>query len=140
MSWGSRGRRFDVQPSAVTLGDGAVWVAGYNDAMVEKIAPVSGRVLGRVHVGNGPAALAFDTGALWVANTLDATVSRVDPATLTVRATIPVGSGPAALAAGSGSVWVANQYSRTVSRIDPRSRSEPGRRQDEPPTHDSDDS
>ena len=110
----------DLQPSALAIGDGAVWVAGYDNATVEKIDPASGRVTGRVHVGDGPAALVFAAGSLWVANSLDSTVSRIDPATLTARAPIPVGSGPSALAAGAGSVWVANQYSGTVSRIDPR--------------------
>ena len=117
----------DLQPSAIVAAGRAVWVAGYNDAVVEKLAAASGRVIGRVHVGDGPVALAFAAGALWVANSLDATVERVDPGTLEVRATVVVGSGPAALAAGAGSIWVANRYAGSVSRIDPRTR--PGRGQ-----------
>jgi peptide/nickel transport system substrate-binding protein len=98
----------------------AIWVAGYATANVEKLDPASGRIIGRVRVGDGPTALAFGAGALWVANSLDSTVSRVDPATLSVTATIPVGSGPTSLIASAAAVWVANQYSGTVSRIDPR--------------------
>ena len=109
----------DLQPSAITTGDGAVWVAGYSNAMVEKLDPTTGKVIGRVHVGDGPVALSFGSGSLWVANSLDSTVSRVDPSAMAVKAVIAVGSSPAALAAGPGGVWVANQYSGTVSRIDP---------------------
>jgi peptide/nickel transport system substrate-binding protein len=109
----------DLQPSAVTIANGALWVAGYDNATVEKLDLTSGRLIGAVHVGGGPVALAFDAGSLWVADSLDSSVSRIQPATLIVTATLPVGSGPAALAAGSGAVWVANQYSGTVSRIDP---------------------
>src|SRR5262249_53087328 len=87
---GSLRRALELEPSAVALADGAIWVAGYDDATVEKIDPVSGRTIGRVHVGTGPVALAFDAGALWVANSLDVTVSKIDPGTLTVSATIPV--------------------------------------------------
>ena len=36
----------DLQPSALALADGAIWVAGYNDATVEKIDPASGRAIG----------------------------------------------------------------------------------------------
>jgi len=100
------------------MAGGSLWVAGYGNATVERLAAASGRVTGRVHVGNGPVALAFGAGSLWVANGLDATVSRVDPGALSVRATIPVGSGPAALAAGRGSVWVADQYAGSAARID----------------------
>ena len=50
---------------------GAVWVAGYDNAAVEKIDPATARVTGRVHVGDGPAALVFAAGSLWVANSLD---------------------------------------------------------------------
>jgi YVTN family beta-propeller protein len=95
-------------------------VAGYGNATVEKVDTKSGRLIGRVRVGDGPAALAFAAGAVWIANSLDSTVSRVDPTTLSVTATIPVDSGPTAFATGAGSVWVADQYSGTVSRIDPR--------------------
>ena len=69
----------DLQPSAIATGDGALWVAGYDNATVEKLDPASGRVIGRVHVGDGPAALAFAPGSLWVANSLDSTVSRDRP-------------------------------------------------------------
>ena len=81
--------QLDLQPSAIATGDGAVWVAGYGNAMVEKLDPASGKVIGHVHVGDGPVAIAFGSGSLWVANSLDSTVSRVDPSTLAVRAVIP---------------------------------------------------
>ena len=32
----------DLQPSAILVTDGAIWVAGYNDATVEKLVPASG--------------------------------------------------------------------------------------------------
>ena len=110
----------ELRPSAVTVGAGSVWVAGYDSGTVERIDPRSGAATGRVRVGDGPVALTVSRGSLWVANHLDATVVRVDPASLSVRARIAVASGPSALAAAPGGVWVAGQYAHTVSRIDPR--------------------
>ena len=52
----------DLQPSALAAMDGALWVAGYDTGTIEKIDPASGRVTGRVHVGNGPVALAAQAG------------------------------------------------------------------------------
>ena len=107
----------DIQPSAVVVADGAVWVAGYTPPPSNGSTGIRTHA-GAVHVGD-PAALVFDDGALWVANSNDATVSRIDPATGAVTATIPVASGPTALTTAGGSVWVAEQFAGTISRIDP---------------------
>jgi YVTN family beta-propeller protein len=109
----------DVRPSAIAAVGQAIWVAGYDSGMVEKLGIASRRVLARVRVA-GPAALAVDAGSLWVASSLDATVVRVDLATAAVTGSVPVGQVPVALAAGTQSVWVADQGSDAISRIDPR--------------------
>jgi YVTN family beta-propeller protein len=109
-----------VRPSALAFGAGGLWIAGYDRAVVLKLAPASGRVVARVTVGTGPGSLAFADGDLWVANSLDSTVSRIDTATLAIRATITVGGGPSVVIAAGGALWVANPSSRSVSRIDPR--------------------
>jgi ABC-type transport system substrate-binding protein/DNA-binding SARP family transcriptional activator len=109
------------QPSAISSGDGSIWVAGYDAGSLAQVDPRSDTLLGTDHVGQGPAALAYGLGALWVANELDGTVSRVDPATGRVT-TVATGSEPTALAIGRRRVWVANELSSTISRIDPSGR------------------
>ncbi len=57
---------------------------GYEATQVSVIDARSGRVVGQVMVGRGPASLAVDTttGLLFVANGSDGTVSVLDPARL----------------------------------------------------------
>lgn len=81
-------------PTAITVGDGAVWVTN-------RLLPPANIHGGFPHVEAG-------------------TVSRIDPATNAVAATIPVGHFPVAVAVGAGAVWVANQFDRSLSKIDPR--------------------
>ena len=107
---------------------GAIWVAGYDDATVEKFDPTSGRTLARVRVGDGPAALAFAAGSLWVANSLDATVSADRPGHPRGHRHDPGRERPDR-GGGRGRLGVGRRPStrQTVSRIDPRPR--PGREQ-----------
>jgi DNA-binding SARP family transcriptional activator/ABC-type transport system substrate-binding protein len=113
----------DLDPTALAIGAGAIWVAGdgdFNEGLLERIDPHSGRGI-PIHVGDGPVAVAVGGGAVWVANRLDSSVSKVDPASDTPVGATPVGSYPAGLTVNGASVWVANEYSSTVSRIDARS-------------------
>jgi YVTN family beta-propeller protein len=104
-------------PTALTVGDGAVWVAnrftrnGLNftsgkRGTVSRIDPETNAVVATIPVGHEPFGIAADGGAVWVANRTDFTVSRIDPRTNAVTVTIALGNRPAGVAAGDGAVWV----------------------------------
>jgi YVTN family beta-propeller protein len=112
--------RVGSSPSSVAAGDGAVWVANYNDGTVSRISPATHTVLQTIQVGGGPGGLVVGAGAVWVADSLSGTVSRIDPkVNRAVGQPIPVGNGPSGVAVGDGSVWVTNTSDGTLSRIDP---------------------
>ena len=85
-----------------------------------RIDPRSGKSVGSIAVGNGPAGIAFGSGAAWVANSLDGTVSRIDPTTNSVTASTSTGNHPIGVAVGAGGVWVTNELAGTLVQIDPR--------------------
>jgi YVTN family beta-propeller protein len=119
-------------PSAVTVGEGSVWVANAGDGTVSRIDPVSGEAR-TIEVGPRPVAITFGEGSVWVVNRLSRSVSRIDPGTNRVVATIEVsGAGlPSSIAAAGGAVWVATdsgfplgETPPTIHRIDPTSNDE----------------
>jgi YVTN family beta-propeller protein len=105
-------------PSAIEVGDGAVWVTDSEGNNVTRVDPTG--LLTSIPVGDGPAGIAVGEGAVWVTDSLDGALVRIDPATRSVTTTITVGQSPAGLAVGAGSVWVANSGDGTVDRIDAR--------------------
>jgi YVTN family beta-propeller protein len=104
------------QPSAIALGDRAVWVANAQSNTVTQLDPGTGRAMGTTSVALRPRGIAVGGGAVWVSAFDDDVVSRVENGS---SRTIPVGDGPLGVAFGAGSVWVANSLNGTVSRIDP---------------------
>ena len=109
----------DGRPSAIAVGEDAVWIANGDDSStISRIHPGTAIAVETINVGRGPRAIAVGAGAVWVANSSDGTVSRVDPGASS-SATIRVGDTPSAVAVGEGAVWVANAGDGTVSRIDP---------------------
>jgi YVTN family beta-propeller protein len=106
-------------PSAVTVGDGWVWVANSDDNTVSRVNPRTVGVVAAITVGRRPSAVASGGGSIWVANEADDSVHRIDTDSSSTTATIPVGDGPTAVAYGDGAVWVANGADGTLSRIDP---------------------
>jgi YVTN family beta-propeller protein len=107
-----------VSPSAVAVGEAAVWVANASDNTVSRVNP---RTTNEVHaytVGRRPRSVAVGAGGVWVAHEGDNSVWRIDPASGSA-VPIPVGEGPTAVAFGAGAVWVANGGDGTLSRIDP---------------------
>jgi YVTN family beta-propeller protein len=107
------------QPSAIVVGNGAIWVADVGDSTVKRFNPATFEqgAVRQYGVGSRPLGIAFGEGAIWVANASDDSVTRIDPFTGSSR-TIAVGRGPTAVAVGSGAVWVSNTADATVSRID----------------------
>jgi DNA-binding SARP family transcriptional activator/ABC-type branched-subunit amino acid transport system substrate-binding protein/DNA-binding beta-propeller fold protein YncE len=122
-------------PSAVTVGEGAVWVLNINDHTISKIDPNSLQLIKTFNPGTSPPTdLAAGDGALWVVNgdtgADPLTVSRIDPKTYALLQTIrprfpkPVGSayqsGQRSIVAGQEGVWIADPLDGALWRIDPR--------------------
>jgi branched-chain amino acid transport system substrate-binding protein len=128
-------------PSAIAVGEGAVWVLNADDRTISKIDPETKEVH-TFGTGGVPTDLAVGEGAVWVGNgehgrvdiAYTASVSRVDPDTTAVTETQVLPSprttpdvrtsgesrtlGVSQLAAGAGAVWAINP-DLSVSRIDP---------------------
>jgi YVTN family beta-propeller protein len=80
-----------VVPTALAVGEGAVWV----------VARPGFRCCPAETVGRG-------------------TLTRIDPTTNSVEETRAIGGYPSAIAVGEGSVWIADPRTRSVVRFDPR--------------------
>jgi YVTN family beta-propeller protein len=106
---------------SVTEAFGSVWVsAAINDGYVTRLDPASGKVLGRIFVGDKPKEMVRLGSYLWVVNETSGDVMRIDPKTRkVVGQPIDVGKTPVGLATGAGDLWVTNNGDNTVSRIDP---------------------
>ena len=119
----ARGGRVSVRvpvgqaPTAVAVGDGALWTANETADTVSRIG-LRSRTVQAITVGSSPSGIAVCRGGVWVANHDDGTVMWISPQTSSVVRVIHVGAGPTAVACGFGSVWVTNADDRTVTRID----------------------
>jgi YVTN family beta-propeller protein len=105
------------QPSAIALGNRAVWVANSGADSLSVLSPQTVEQVATVNVARRPRGLALVANAAWATAFDDDAVSRVLGSS---SRTIPVGDGPLGIAFGAGSVWVANSLDGTVSRIDPQ--------------------
>ena len=104
------------------FGEGALWVANYDDDTVSVVSAGSPEAETiELGPGCGPLGIATGFGSAWVACYWTQELVRIDPTTRKVAARIPIDDGPLGVSTGAGSVWVTNRDSRTVSRIDPRS-------------------
>jgi streptogramin lyase len=111
-----------INPVAVAVGAGAIWVIDAARQTLTKIDPHTRAVVGEPrHVSGGPFAVAVGARAVWVAAG-DGTVRAYD--TNTLRPTGPTATVPGAngLAVGGGDVWISSRRAGTVTRIDPRTR------------------
>jgi len=69
-----------IEPSAIAVFDGRVWVADAVHDTVTAIDPVTGRELGRAVALPGPIRqLVVGDGALWSATSYPGAVVRIDP-------------------------------------------------------------
>jgi YVTN family beta-propeller protein len=73
---------------------------------VVRLDAATGKITGRVAVGNDPEAIAAGPDGVWVANSADGTVTKIDPGGSQVS-TIRVSGLPVSLAVGGGVVLVA---------------------------------
>ncbi len=124
-------------PTAVAVGEGAVWVLNADDKTVSKIDPQARKVEETFGVGGTPTDLAVGKGALWVVSNGaltfagPLTVTRIDPATgahlASLQPSLPsspistVGTYPQRqIAVGVSGVWLTEPLSGGLWRIDPR--------------------
>lgn len=111
-----------LQPA---MSDDSVWVGDLEG--VERIDPISMRVVATVPVSGYPAYLTYGAGSIWTTNPGEGTVSRIDPSTNKIVATIPAGaplgdSDDPFITFDFGAVWVndsTSSDSSTIWRISP---------------------
>jgi YVTN family beta-propeller protein len=96
-------------PAAIAVGEGALWVANFEDDTVTRVTvPGRGQTVETddFEVGDGPVDVAVGEGAVWVVSKLDRTLTRLDPESGDVQARVGIGNEPQRVAAGEGGVWV----------------------------------
>lgn len=104
-------------PTAVAVGEGAVWVAarpGFHccppeavgSGTLTRIDPITNGVETTIPVGGEPAALAVGGGDVWVVDRATRSLIRVDPETNDVAARVRLRAQPRGIAVGDGAVWV----------------------------------
>ncbi len=111
--------KLSTAPSAITHGDGFVWIASKDARTVSRLAPKSGTIQA-LTIGGSPGGMAYGAGSLWVTDMEERKLVQINPRT-TGRAVvqrISVGNVPSAVAVGDGAVWVINAIDGTVSRFD----------------------
>jgi peptide/nickel transport system substrate-binding protein len=96
-----------VDPDAVAVGAGGVWVANRADGTVSKFDPRAGAVTDTVRVGRGPAGIAAGPQGVWVANRADGTISRIDPSSGETQTTVRLDNPPRGVALSPHRVYVA---------------------------------
>jgi YVTN family beta-propeller protein len=105
----------------VAVGEGAVWVTGFNE--VSRLDAATNEVVATVPTpGTGDyGSAAVGEGAVWVTTSLGS-LYRIDPSTNEVVATIEVGESPTSVTVGGGSVWVSRAAAGPgdIVRVDPR--------------------
>jgi YVTN family beta-propeller protein len=110
-----------IEPVAVAVGGGSVWVAGGKTLV--RIDPATGEPQKSITLSSDATDLAYGAGGIWVLHSADDKVTRVrfdvdDPSSVQVSQTIQVGDAPVAIAVDDDAAWIANSTSGTVSRID----------------------
>jgi streptogramin lyase len=95
-------------PSAIAVGDGAVWVAMPAARAVVEIDPATDAARDPIPLTEEPRAIAIGEGAVWVTLPQADGVLRMDPGS-DARETIgDVGGSPQGVSTAAGRVWVAN--------------------------------
>jgi streptogramin lyase len=92
------------RPASMAIGEGAVWVANYEDASVTRIDPVAVRVEEAIAVGAKPIYLVAGVGGVWVTlQIFGGGVAKIDPST-NMASRLDLDAIPKA--AGHGVLWV----------------------------------
>lgn len=116
-----RAARVGGGPSAIALGEQAVWVASGDDR-VSQIDPATGKVQRLAVRVADPGGIAVGEGSVWVSSRADSTLTRLEESTgEQVGEPIEVGASPGEVAVGEGAVWVGSTGEGTLARVDPGS-------------------
>lgn len=109
------------RPFGVAVGAGSVWVANFNEDVIKRVDPRSGRPAPRaIPAGDGPFWAAVGGGSVWVAARDGG--YRIDPATgASRRIDLPGRPIWVAMGAGDGYVWFASAGSDSITAVDRRS-------------------
>jgi serine/threonine protein kinase len=116
--------RLGVQPRALAVGEGAVWVAGHGsrDDRVLRIDPGRGKATARkrfpasVHIDS----LSVGLGAVWLADSSAAILYRIDPRSLKVTRKDDFGEGAGIPVVRFGNVWLPVRDQAATLVLDPR--------------------
>jgi streptogramin lyase len=113
---------------AVAYGGGSVWVACPRLEAVQRIDPLSGRVVARIAFpGIRVHTVAASDDAVWAIALPDSTGQRIDPATSRVAARVPFGVEVPYLWTGARALWIADDGGRAIVRVDPATNRVVGR-------------
>ena len=96
-------------PTAIAVGNHAVWVADALDGTLKPIDPATNSVITTIAVGRDPTAVAATGDTIWVAVAGDGKLVRVDQRTNRVTATVRTGGSPRSLVAAGGKIWASVQ-------------------------------
>jgi len=107
------------RPWAITYGEGAVWVANYDERSLARIDP-STRLVQRTPLELTPTGLAVGAGSVWIAHGILGSVSRLglDGSVIATIDDASSRSSWGSIAFGEGAVWFASG-SGEVAKIDP---------------------
>ncbi len=116
---------------AMSIADGALWVADCGAGTVNRIDIASGKLVASIFTGianpKGELNVAAGAGSIWVASDPNGQVARIDPATNTVSAHIAVDPGTWYLSFGFGKLWAVSADKQSLQRIDPETNAVTGR-------------
>ena len=107
----------------VLIGDDAVWVAGAKPDSIQRIDPVTNKIVAIIDLpGEACSGLEIGFGSIWVPLcTKKTSLARIDIHTNKISAMLTVGpAGPeGGIAASGDSIWMVTDEKGTLSRIDP---------------------
>lgn len=110
---------------AMTISEGALWVADCKAMSVNRIDIRANRVAAVIPTGlaspDGEMNVLSGAGSIWVASDKSGVIARIDPATNKVIASIKVEPGTSYLAFGEGALWAVSAPAQIVQKIDPGS-------------------
>ncbi len=125
--WSKTGKLAEVAMAhpcgAMTISDGALWVADCQDKTITRIDIKSAKITAVIPTGlaspDGEMNVVSGAGSIWVGSDKAGLIARVDPATNSVIASIKVEPGSCYLAFGEDALWAVSAGSQTVQKIDP---------------------
>jgi len=110
-------------PAGVLWHDGKVLVADMGTDYVAVVEPSDGRVVNRIHTGNGAHNLFLspDRKIIWVNNRVGGTTTSLDAASLAPIRSYKIPGGPDDIDfAPDGRLWITRRWAEKVAVLDPK--------------------